>query len=61
MESKKRWISPKDFRRTFGKMTNVLQESLPKMSIGDAPKTQLIHKYRDTDKDKWIDKKKFIL
>ncbi len=42
-------------------MTNVLKENTPIMSVGDPPKSILMHKFRELDKNKWIVNKNFIV
>ena len=65
IESKKKWVSPEDFRRVFGRNTeNVrLKEEIKNNRVEEDIYIEpySIDKFRKTDKSKWISKKNFII
>ena len=64
-ESKKKWVSPDDFRRVFGKNTENerMKEELKNNRVEEDIYIEpyCLDKFRKTDKSKWVSKKNFII
>jgi len=61
LESKTKWISNYDFRRTFGKRTEMMNDK-PLVEYKNAPYTSPgKFTFRDANKTKWVNKKNFQL
>ena len=64
-ESKKKWVSPEDFRRVFGRNTENerIKEELKNNRVEEDIYIEpyCLDKFRKTDKSKWVSKKNFII
>ena len=65
IEAKKKWVSPDDFRRVFGRNTENerIKEEMKNNRIEDDIYIEpyRIDKFREINKTKWISKKNFIV
>ena len=65
IESKKKWVSPDDFRRVFGRNTENerMREDMKNNRVEEDIYIEpySLDKFRKTDKSKWVSKKNFIV